>query len=313
MKRPTMHSDSLSCTLPGPRSPAARLDNTQSFNQTLIEVDSVDPKVRTPVTVRAHPDDVAGAVRPPIGKTVHMVAFDIKTAVRASKWPWFPTVFTNSAGARQDIVPYVAAPSENASLCWNTFRCGLCSFESSTPELFDIFFVVREDGFNVVEVACDISCAAQFEDDRIADVVVFVWRWFVVVALIDHFSIIAKPASDRREEMDSLTILPGIDDSSISGPHFHRANLPLTKILEDAIVSPPIGVSVPPSFLTANNEDDGSVSRRDDAAALLPVIDPVDIGYAVVNLAKHERHTNLPLVWFSLVGCSPSLRVKEAA
>jgi hypothetical protein len=307
------YSDCLSRALPEPRPPAARFDNPQPFNQALIEVGSVEAKMGMSVTVRAHPNDVTGAVRAAIGKTVHMVAFDIKTAVSASKWPRFPTVFTMPAGARQYIISYVAAPSKNTSLCWNTFRCGLCGFESSAPKLFDIDFVIWEDRFNVVDVDCDISCAAQFEDNRIADVVVFVWRWFVVVALVDHFSIIAQPAPDRSEEMDGLAILPGIDDSSISGPHFHRANLALTEILEDAIVSPPIGVAVPASFLTANNEDDRSVSRRDNAAALLTIIDPVDIGYTIVHLANYERHTILPLVWFSLVGCSPSLTVKEAA
>lgn len=312
MRRPR-HFDYLSCAVPGPRISAVRLDLSQPFNQALIEVDSVDTKVSMPVAVGAYSDHVTRAVWAAVGQTVHVVAFDVEAAVGSFKRSWAPAVLALPAGASQDVISNVAAPSEDTVLYRNAFRSWLCSFECSAAKLVKTYFCIRQNRFHVFDIDYDVSYAAQLENDCISHLVISIWRAFVMVTLVDHFTVIAEPARHRREQVDSFAVFPGINDGSVARLHFHRPNLSLAKVLEDTIASPSIGVTVLASFLAAYDENDGGVGGSDDAAALLSVVDAVDIRDAVVKLANQERHSILPLASFSLIGCSPSLTVKEAA
>ncbi|WJR66982.1 hypothetical protein QTA58_22790 [Neorhizobium sp. CSC1952] len=311
MRRPRPF-DYLSCALPRARSSAARLDFSQPLNQALVEVKPVDPKVSVPVAVGAYSDHVARAVGAAVGQTMHVVAFDVEAAVGAFKRSWTPAMLALPTGASQDVVSNVAAPSEDTALYRDAFGSWLCSLECSAAKLFNIDFRIRQNRFDVFDVDDDVSYAAQFENDCISHLVIAIWRAFVMVTLVDHFTIIAKPAGHRREQVDSFTVFPRIHNSSVARLHFHRPDLTLAKVLEDTIASPAIGITVLASFLAAYDENDGGVGGSDDAAALLPVVDAVDIRDAIVNLADVKGHAVLAEITPTLMGCGSFCNVKEA-
>jgi hypothetical protein len=290
-----------------------RLYLSQPFDQALVEVNSVEAKMSMPVAVGTYSDHVARAVGAAVGQTVHVVAFDIEAAVSAFKRAWTPAVLALASGASQDVVSNVAAPGEDTALYRNAFRSWLCGLECSAAQLFNIYFGIRQNRFHVFDIDDDVYYAAQFENDCISHLVIAIWRALVMVTLVNHFTVIAKPAGHRREQVDSFAVFPRFNDRSVPRLHFHRTYLALAKIFENAVVSPSIGVTMLASFLPAYDENDGGVGGSDDAAALLSVVDAVDIRDAVVNLANYERHSILPLAWCSLIPCSPSLTVKEAA
>lgn len=306
-----MQRGAINLTLPV-ASPA-RLNHTQPVDQEFVEVDPIRAEVRTAMTVGTNSNDIFWVIWAAIGKSMNMVALDVPTLVGPLKRASVPAVFAFSLRSCQDVISYVPASRVNGAVRGVSLWSWLGRFVRSAPKLIKVDLVVRDYWVDVIDVVGDVADAPKFENNGISYVVLPVGCRAYVMAFIHHLTFISQPTNNGREKVDRFTAFPGVDDRAIPSLHHHMAFLTLAEVLKHAIWSPTVYIAVFVALFAANKENDGSVCRRDDAAASLPIVDAMDIRGAVVNLANNKRHLVRSPVMLALIGCGPFRNVKEAA
>ncbi|MBA9034960.1 hypothetical protein HNR29_005524 [Rhizobium leguminosarum] len=306
MQRPTTN---LALALSSP----AWLNQTKAIDQEFVEFLAIGAEVRAPVAVGANSNDISRTVWTAVREAMNMVTLDVPCFVGPLERPHAPAMFALSLRSCQDIVSDVSTPRENGTVCRDALWRWLSRFVRSSTKLFQVYLVIRGDWVDMIDVFCDVADSPKFENDGISYGFFLIGGRADVVALIHHLAFISQPTYHRCEKVDGFAGLPRLNDSAIPSLHYHMAFLSLAKILEDAVWPPAVYIAVFMAFLTADEENYGSVRRRDDAAASLPIVDVVDIRGAVVNLANNKRHAVLAEMVPALIGCISLFGVKEAA
>ncbi|WP_246705407.1 hypothetical protein [Rhizobium sp. WYCCWR 11152] len=292
---------------------SAGFDFSQASDEQLVERHAVKPMMGVAVAVGAYSNNVAWAVGASVRKPMHVVALDISSSVRSFERALAPAMLAMSSGASQYVIPNISAASEGGAICRDALRRGFRGSKRAPAKLSQIYFFVGSDWLDLIKLVSHIIDAAKFENDRISHVAHAIWRLFVMVTFVDQLSFVTQTSVDRGEEMNCLACLPRIHNCSVARFHFHMANLALTEIFKYPVWAPSIDIAVLVPFLSADEEDYGGVGGSDDAAALLPAIDAMDIRDTVVNLADVKRHSVLAKIVPSLIGCGSFRTVKEAA
>nr|WP_261321009.1 hypothetical protein [Rhizobium leguminosarum] len=303
------HSPELGLALPS----SAGFDFSQASDEQLVERHAVKAMMGVAVAVGAYSNNVARAVGASVRKTMHVVAFDISSSVRAFERPFAPAMLAMSSGASQHVIPNISAASEGVPICRDPLRRRFRSCKRAPAKLSQIYFFVGSDWLDLFKVVSHIIDAAKFENDCISHLAPAVRRSFVVVTFVDQLSLVTQTCVDRGEEMNCFACLPRIDNRSVARFHLHMANLALAEIFKYPVGAPSIDIAVLVPFLSTDEEDYGRVGGSDDAAALLSTIDAMDIRGAVVNLADVKRHAVLAKIVLALIGCGSFRTVKEAA
>jgi len=302
-----------SCSRSFSRSTTVRLDLAQPIDKALIEIVSICRKVGMAVAIRANANNITWTVRAAVGQTINVMALNVERAIRPLKRTLAIAVLANSRCPCQYIVSNVATARKNSARRWYAFRRGRCRFKSHSTELVDASYSVWQYWLQLIDIQRHFANRAKFKDDGLAHLVPTIRGGLIVMAFVDHLTVIAQATWNRSEKVDRLACLPGVDDGAVPRLHLHRSDLALTKVLENAVGSPSISVSVLATFVATNKENYRAISGRNYTASLLAIINAVNVCGAIVNLTDYKRHTLSPSFADTLMDCAAFHRVKRVA